>query len=362
MSEQAEKDSKTEEPTEKKVRDTVEKGQLPSSREVSTLFTIGAFVFYFVFVLKGTLSDQAVALANYLDRSHAGYLTSPSDAQHLLSHVSNQSFRFLLPLFAVLVLAGIAASVFQNAPRIALDRIKPKMERISLSKGLGRMFGSTGFVEFLKSVGKFMFAGAFAAFALRNAPSTLLDGMFTQTTLFGTVLYRMMFDMMAAVCLAMVSIAVADVLWTRFKWRFDLRMTRQEVKDEHKLAEGDPILKARMRSVARDQSRKRMMNAVPTATLIVANPTHFSVALRYDRSQHHAPVVVAKGQDLIALKIREIAKEHGVAVFEDVMLARSLYKAVPVDHPIPEEFFEAVAALVMVVNSQEINISKHRNA
>ncbi len=362
MSEQTDKDSKTEEPTEKKIRDTVEKGQLPSSRELSTLFSIGAFIFYFVFLLRGGLHDQTLALAGYMDKAYTGYLNSPSDAQFLMVHVVRQSFLFVLPLLLILVVAGIAASVFQNAPRIALDRIKPKMSRISLKSGLSKMFGATGFVEFSKSVGKILFAGVFAALALRNAPAALLDGMFTQTTVFNDVLYGLVFDMMTAVCLAMVSIAVADVLWTRFKWRADLRMTKQEVKDEHKQAEGDPIVKARMRSIARDQSRKRMMSAVPTATLIVANPTHFSVALRYDRGQDHAPMVVAKGQDLVALKIREIAHANGVAVFEDVMLARALHKAVPIDHPIPEEFFEAVAALVMVVNSQQTVATRPRNA
>lgn len=362
MSEQSDKDSKTEEPTEKKIRDTVEKGQLPSSRELSTLFSIGGFIFYFAFLLKGGLHNQTNALAAYMDKAHSGYLASSSEAQVLMVHVVRESFLFVLPLLLILVFAGISASVVQNAPRMALDRIKPKMQRISLKSGLGKMFGSTGFVEFCKSVGKILFAGLFAALALRNAPSALLDGMFTQTTVFTNVLYSLVFDMMTAVCLAMVTIAVADVSWTRFKWRFDLRMTKQEVKDEHKQAEGDPIVKARMRSIARDQNRKRMMSAVPTATLIVANPTHFSVALRYDRGTDHAPIVVAKGQDLIALKIREIAHENGVAVFEDVTLARALHKAVPVDHPIPEEFFEAVAALVMVVNSQQTVASRPRNA
>src|SRR5690606_10362554 len=120
---------------------------------------------------------------------------------------------------------------------------------------------------------------------------------------------------LVSVTLITVVIAVADLLWTRFKWRHDLRMSRQDVKDEMKQSEGDPIVRARIRSVARDRARQRMMAAVPQATLVIANPTHFAIALRYDREKDAAPLVVAKGQDLIALRIREIAEESGVPVF-----------------------------------------------
>ncbi|MEQ9248234.1 MAG: EscU/YscU/HrcU family type III secretion system export apparatus switch protein, partial [Nitratireductor sp.] len=134
--------------------------------------------------------------------------------------------------------------------------------------------------------------------------------------------------------------------WSRHQWRVDLRMTRQEVKDEHKQTEGDPIVKARLRSLARDRARQRMMSAVPQATLVIANPTHFAIALRYRRDEDAAPVVVAKGQDLIALRIREIATEHNIPVFEEPVLARSMYKQVSVDNLIPSQFYKAVAELI----------------
>ena len=126
-------------------------------------------------------------------------------------------------------------------------------------------------------------------------------------------------------------------------------MTKQEVKDEHKQAEGDPIVKSRLRSLARDRARRRMMTAVPRATLIIANPTHFSIALKYVRDEDTAPVVLAKGQDLVALKIREIAEAHNIPIFEDVALARSMYKQVSVDSVIPSQFYQAVAELIRVV-------------
>src|SRR5262249_15260262 len=135
-------------------------------------------------------------------------------------------------------------------------------------------------------------------------------------------------------------------------WRRELRMTRQELKDEHKQADGDPIVKARLRSLARDRARKRMIARVPQATVIIANPTHYAIALRYVRTENHAPLVVAKGQDLIALKIREIAEKHGIPVVEDKLLARSLYDKVQIDQLIPPEFYRAVANVILYLMSR----------
>ena len=156
----------------------------------------------------------------------------------------------------------------------------------------------------------------------------------------------LMLKMFGAIIFAMVLIATADWFWTRFQWRIDLKMTRQEVKDELKQSQGDPIIKARLRSVAYDRARKRMMNAVPTASLVIANPTHYAIALRYTREDGGAPIVVAKGTDLLALKIREIAEANDVPVIEDKLLARSMYDHVEIDQMIPPQFFKAVAEII----------------
>ena len=245
--------------------------------------------------------------------------------------------------------AGVVASVLQNSPRFVLERIRPQMSRISLSSGWSRLFGVQGFAEFIKSLGKLCFVIAVLAFTVSEAQHRLLSGMITNPVAFGLVIRDVAINVLVSITLVMVMIAGADLVWSRFQWRQDLKMSRQEVKDEFKQSDGDPIIKARMRSLARDRARNRMMGAVPRATLVIANPTHFAIALKYVRDEDAAPMVLAKGQDLVALKIREIAEATGIPVFEDVALARSMYKQVSVDSMIPAQFYQAVAELVRIV-------------
>jgi flagellar biosynthetic protein FlhB len=152
-----------------------------------------------------------------------------------------------------------------------------------------------------------------------------------------------------------VLLVAADIVWTRFRWRSDLRMTRQEVKDELKQSEGDPAVKSRLRSLARDRARRRMIGAVPKATVVIANPTHYAIALKYDRAKGGAPLVVAKGADLIALRIREMATKHSIPIVEDKPLARALYDAVEVDQWIPPEFYRAVAKILHFLYSRPVH-------
>jgi flagellar biosynthetic protein FlhB len=152
--------------------------------------------------------------------------------------------------------------------------------------------------------------------------------------------------LLSVVCVVTVLLLAADLIWARAHWRRELRMSKQEVKDEMKRSEGDPLKKAKLRSLALDRLRKSMIAAVPKATLVIANPTHYAIALRYVKEEGGAPLVLAKGQDLIALKIREIAEKNAIPVIEDKLLARSMYDSVEVDRTIPPEFYRAVAQLI----------------
>lgn len=349
MADAADKDSKTEEPTEKKIRDAVDKGQLPNSRETAILTSFLAILIFTVFFAGNSIVGLGAFLSTFLEKPDAWPMDGERDVLALSRAVVMEIGKAVASLLILLVVAGIGASVVQNLPQFVGERIRPQASRISLAKGWKRLFGVQGFVEFLKSLGKLGFATAVLVFVLSDGVRELLSGMITQTTAYVAVMRGMAIDILLSIVFVMALIAGIDLVWSRFHWRQDLRMTRQEVKDELKQAEGDPIVKSRLRSLARDRARQRMMTAVPRATLVIANPTHFAIALRYVRDENAAPVVLAKGQDLVALKIREIAEANGIPVFEDVALARSMYKQVSVDSVIPSQFYQAVAELVRMV-------------
>lgn len=349
MSDTADKESKTEDATEKKIRDTVEQGKLPASREVAIFTSFLAILVFTVFFASDAANNLGMFLSRFLEKPEDWPLDTSADVLQLYGVLSVEVTKALGAMLILLVVAGVGSSVVQNLPQFVGERIRPQMSRISLREGWKRLFGVQGFVEFAKSVAKLVFVVLVLVIMFNEEHARLLAGMLTQPAQFGLVIRGMMIDILTAIVFVMAVIAGIDLVWSRFHWLQDLRMTKQEVKDEFKQAEGDPIIKSRLRSIARDRSRRRMLTAVPRATLIIANPTHYAIALKYVRDEDTAPLVLAKGQDLIALKIREIAEANGIPVFEDVALARSMYKQVSVDSVIPNQFFQAVAELVRIV-------------
>ena len=276
-------------------------------------------------------------------------LRENGDVYWLVQRVIMIAGAVTMPFFLALIVAGIAGSAVQNTPQFVAERIKPQMSRISLMKGWERIFGVKGFAQLLTAVAKLVFASVLVGVILHDLIEQMMQGMNMEISAFLVVMRDMLLKLFAAIIAAMVIIAAADWFWTRYQWRTDLKMTRQEVKDEVKQSQGDPIVRARLRSIAHDRARRRMMSAVPSASLVIANPTHLSIALRYEPGRDAAPVVVAKGQDLIALRIREIAEENGIPVFQNIELARAMYKNVALDQIIPPEFFKAVAELISII-------------
>jgi flagellar biosynthesis protein FlhB len=349
MAEETDKESKTEDATEKRINDALAKGQIAFSREVPVLASLGCFA---AFLALGG-SDFGVSLSYLLGRvfEQAGQLPLDNsvDALSLFQSVMFGTASVLLPLFLLLMIAGIIAGAGQSEPRLVLDRITPKFSRISPSSGWKRIFGSHGMVEFLKALAKLGFASLVCWWLMVEPARRLLESMLQQPQIMLQNLAATTLRLLSGIIAVMTVIAAFDFFWSRFSWRKDLRMSRQEVKDEHKLSEGDPLMKARMRSIGRDRARRRMLSDVPSSTLIIANPTHFSVALSYDQSKDAAPLVIAKGQDLIALKIREIGAANSVPVFEQVELARGLYKSVKIGQTIPPAFYQAVAELIRTI-------------
>ena len=344
-------ESKTEEPTDQRIKTALEKGDIPHSREVAILAPMAAALIGLFVLAQSPISDLAKFLELCIGNS--GEIDLERTVGALVREALWQSACVVIPFVLILMFFGVMGSVGQNQPRLVGEKIKPQFSRLSLSAGFKRIFGLRGLGDFAKSLIKLGIVSVVGYnFLLKDAYYfyTMLQ---TRPDQILSVLYSLCFNLMLAVVITSAFLSAADFVWVRFHWRRNLKMTRQEVKDEHKQAEGDPLIKGRIKALARERARRRMLARVPTATVVIANPTHFAVALRYVRSEGGAPLVVAKGKDLIALKIREVAEKHGIPVLEDKPLARSLYDSVDVDKMIPPEFYRAVAKVILFISSRK---------
>ncbi|MGI9479833.1 MAG: flagellar biosynthesis protein FlhB [Hyphomicrobiaceae bacterium] len=352
MSENASQDQKTEEPTEKKIADALKDGNTPFSRETVAFGSIMGMLAALTFFVPAAMERLTQVLKRLIEDPGGWQLNVSNDASGLMDFVMVEAAWSIAPIISILLCAGLFAALVQNTPRLVLKRITPQASRLSLGKGWKRLFGQQGLVEFLKSVFKFSAATAATYITLRAMSWDVWNTMLTHPGNLPNTIFAILISAISALAVASLVLAIADLSWTRYHWYQQQRMTKEEVKKEHKQAEGDPLLKSRIRSIARDRARKRMISRVPEATVVIVNPTHYAVALRYELDVDAAPIVIAKGQDLIALKIRETAESHGIAVVEDKDLARPLYHSVEVDQIIPHEFYQAVAQIIIYLNNK----------
>lgn len=360
MADDQDKDSKTESPSEKKIRDAAEKGNVPFSKEASLFASVAAIYIYLVFFAPAGVARISEILRDLFEQPDQWKVETGSDVISLFVRLGWATAALLAPAFILFIIFGVGASVAQNLPTPVLERVRPQISRLSPAKGFARIFSGPGLVEFGKSLFKIMVVSLIMFFVLRSEYFQSIDAMFSDPQ---TILVRLVAILRKVVIVILLStavVAVVDLFWSRYHWFTQLKMTKHEVKEELKQAQGDPIVKSRQRSIARDRARRRMINSVPRATLVIANPTHYAVALRYAREENDAPVVVAKGQDLIALKIREIAEQNGIPVFEDPPLARSMFAQVSVDSVIPSVFYKAVAELIHRVYAAKSNKKRVR--
>jgi flagellar biosynthetic protein FlhB len=346
MSDSEDQESRTEEATEKKILDALEQGKTPSARDVSVATLFLAFLLCVSFVVQTVGPRLALSMELMLSNVGQFSIANGADAFSQARAVAEEVGRFLAPTLAIFMVAGLIAAAVQGAPRLVFKRIEPDLSRISPQQGLKRIFGVTGLVELVKAIVKIAVIGGAVVFSLTVDRDLIIDAMRMEPAHLPSLLLKLVIRLASVVCIPVVLIALADLAWSKFKWRRDMRMSRQELKEEHKQSEGDPFVKARLRSLALERSRKRMMAQVPRATMVIANPTHYAIALRYVRGEGGAPLVVAKGKDLVALKIREIAEAHGVPVLERPELARAMYNLVEVDQMIPSDFYRPVAELI----------------
>lgn len=319
---------------------------------MSLFASLVASLLFLAFFLRPGAARLVGALQSLLDQSGQFRLAEGGNALALLGSVAEAAGGFALPAFVLFILAGLIASAAQNPPRLVADRIAPKFDRISPRAGWSRLFSLRGATEFAKSVVKLAAVGFAAFIVVKGEIAAAFATLLTDPASLADHLLAISLRLFASIAILSGILAAGDLVWSRIHWKRDLRMSRQDVKEEQKQLLGDPMVKARLRSVALERSRKRMISAVPTATLVVANPTHYAIAMRYVREEGGAPKVVAKGQDLIALKIREIAEAHDIPVIEDKALARSMYDRVDVDMMIPPEFYRAIAEIIHFLNSR----------
>jgi flagellar biosynthesis protein FlhB len=354
MAEQDDKESKTEEATEKKLLDEVGRGNVPFSREAAHFASIAAMLIIVAFLLRDLAGATTASLQRLLSVSSGWPLRNGFDAVALFAFVGWEIFRLLIPALILLAASGLVSSFAQNPPRIVLDRIQPDLKRISITNGWHRVFGARGRAEFLKGAFKLISISVAVWAVLQSQRDKLVNAMVVDPEAIPELILSIAMRLLSVVCLVTLLLFAADFLWTRLNWRKELRMSKQEINEERKQNEGDPLMKARLRSLALDRRRKSMIAAVPRATLVIANPTHFAIALRYVKEEGGAPLVLSKGKDLIALKIREVAEQHSIPIVEDKLLARSMYDSAEIGRTIPPEFYKAVAELIHVLYNKEV--------
>ena len=338
---------KTEEPTPKKLEDARKEGNIAKSQEVSgfAVLLVGSVVL--IFYLKYVTFYLEDFFRYYT--SFVGVELTKNLMFELILKTTEYIFILLAPILIAVLLAGIIGNVMQFGFLFTTKPIIPKFEKINPIKGLKRLFSVKTFVEGLKTTLKtfIAFLVGFLLFYnfLKEIPKLELMNFFQQIRWFEDKAVILIFSLLAVFFV----FAIIDFVYQKYTYKKSMRMSKQEIKDEYKQTEGNPEIKAKIRQLQREMAKKRMMAEVPKADVVITNPTHYAVAIRYDKTKDEAPRVVAKGVDNLALKIKEIAREAGVMIVENPPLARELYKSVDVDEVIPPKLYKAVAEVLAFV-------------
>lgn len=341
-------DEKTEAPSEKKRQDARERGTVAKSTEINSVIVLLTALFLMKILGPWIIKELSSSMMEFMkstsetEMDYARLMMLIRKALILLAKIA-------APITGGIMLMGIVANVVQVGFLFTLKPLMPKLEKINPVSGFTRLFSMRSIVETLKNIVKLSIIITVAYITLKKEFGTMLTLSDASVLSIWTYALAASYNVIIRIALAMIIIAVLDYAYQRFEHEKQLKMTHQEVKEERKQLEGDPQVKSRIRSLQREMARRRMMEQVPKATVVVTNPTHLAIALRYEPKENDAPVVVAKGKDLIAQRIKKLAKENNVPVVEDKPLARSMYDKVEVGFPIPVEFFTAVAEVMAYV-------------
>ncbi|MBB5710753.1 flagellar biosynthesis protein FlhB [Sphingomonas xinjiangensis] len=341
-------EDKTHDPTDKKLEDARKKGDVPMAPEMRH-----AAMFVAMLVVMGGLGAYTLQLMGgvfvRLWGSAEDFRMDPAGAQSVATGLLGTVASAMLPVMAALFGLGLLGGVLQGRPMIAWSRVKPKWSKLNPASGFARMFGKQSLMEFGKTLVKLcLVVGIAATIAWPHAAG--IDRLVgADLNSVGAAINDIVDAMLRPIAMLVGALALFDFVWQRRAFMKRMKMSLQEIKDEYKQSEGDPKIKGKIRQLQMKRSRSRMMANVPKASVVITNPTHYAIALQYDHGAMAAPVVVAKGVDALALKIREIAGGHHIPLVENRPLARALYASAEIDQPIPVEHYAAVAEVISYV-------------
>lgn len=339
---------KTEDPSQKKLDDAHKKGEVAKSQEVRHFFVLLAVTLSILISGQTILTGFREMFRNILENSY----NYKADGGQLLAFTGDVIWdsAMLLTVPVIILMGGaIAGSMIQHRPVLSMDRIIPKFSKISPMAGFKRMFSAQNMVEFIKTLLKFVVVGSIVFLLIWPERDRLQDIVSYSMDEIASLCERLTIRMLMGVVALTAIIGGADYLFQYFNFRKKMRMSKQEVKDEHKQSEGDPFIKGKLRQIRHERSRRRMMAAVPEADVIVTNPTHYAIALKYEPTEMEAPKVLAKGVDAVAARIRDLAKEHNIPLVENPPLARALFASVEIDQEVPPEHYRAVAEVISFI-------------
>ncbi|MFC1571481.1 flagellar biosynthesis protein FlhB [Candidatus Margulisiibacteriota bacterium] len=341
---------KTEEPTPHRLREAREKGQIAKSREITVAFVLLLSYFLFRYLgefMWGNLTEMARVIYQLIPEATRNFNLFFAGYALLLG--LRALALTVLPIFAIAWISTFLAEAMQTGFIFSADPLSPKIERLNPLEGLKKMFGLQGLVELVKSLIKIFIVFYISWYAVRDDLPyivILIEARPWDTiVLGGSIAYKIA----TRIGLFYIIVAILDYLYRRWDYMRNLKMTRQEVKEEYKRLEGDPLVKQRMRDLQRQVAQQRMMSSVPQADVVVTNPTHIAVALKYNTGKMKAPLLLAKGVRKIAEEIRRIAEAHEISIAENEPLARSIYRTTKVNQEIPSQLYQAVAEVLAYV-------------
>jgi flagellar biosynthetic protein FlhB len=339
---------KTEQATPKKREDARNKGQVAKSKELSSIAILAAGTIY-LFFNAGQLTEK---LGENIKQTFASIPRIATGDLGLTVYMSQTIQNFLimiLPILIILFIVSLVANILQTGFILSVEPLTPNLSKIDPISGLGKVVSKRSMAELLKSIFKIIIVGWAAFSVLKNDYSLLIPLMYQENTQIIYMLGQISFKVVKRACYVIFVLAVLDYIYQKWEFEHNLKMTKQEVKDENKQSEGDPLIKSRIRSIQREMARRRMMKEVPKADVVITNPTHYAIALSYKPEEKMtAPKIIAKGADKIALKIKEIAAKHSIPMVENKPLAQNLYK-LDLGQEVPPKFYQAVAEILAYV-------------